>query len=262
MNRNIGLTAACLATGLLGGAIAHLSLPRETQIVQGSTGTVAPPGGTLATTWKADVLARLVALEESVARMELAAPGDPGGREPVPTPAGDAQGEVLEEIAALKSGLDAMKVELSKRSTPVGGPVFIGGGRRANQERSTVEEAQAKALDSNSTEAEKLEAWTRLRSGGWTEDVVAEMVAVAQMTSDPEVRADIWRQADAEDRSLQLVQPLLHSLAHDPNASVRSEAAETLENYLDQPGVRAALEYALEHDPDQGVRKEARGALN
>jgi HEAT repeat protein len=47
-----------------------------------------------------------------------------------------------------------------------------------------------------------------------------------------------------------LVQPLLRSLADDPDASVRMQAAYTLANYLDEPGVLAALRRAAAEDPD------------
>lgn len=88
------------------------------------------------------------------------------------------------------------------------------------------------------------------------------MIALGENSADEDIRADVWRQADARSKNTLLVAPLLRALQSDPSDSVRSEAAETLENYISEPGVRDALTYAAENDPSGGVRKEARGALD
>lgn len=70
------------------------------------------------------------------------------------------------------------------------------------------------------------------------------------------------RQADARERNLLLVPPLMQALGQDAEAAVREEAAETLENYLDQPGVRQILETAARSDPDADVRRQAQAVLS
>jgi hypothetical protein len=137
--------------------------------------------------------------------------------------------------------------------------------RQAEDERrrqeSTVS-ARETILDASASIADKSQAWRRLRSGGWTDAVVQEMVRLAQSSTDPAFRADVWRQADARERNLLLVPPLLQALGQDAEAAVREEAAETLENYLDQPGVRQVLETAARSDPDADVRRQAQAVLS
>ncbi len=58
-----------------------------------------------------------------------------------------------------------------------------------------------------------------------------------------------------------LLQPLLQAVASDPHPSAREEAAETLDLYLDQPGVREALQFAASYDENPGVRRQATVSL-
>jgi HEAT repeat protein len=57
------------------------------------------------------------------------------------------------------------------------------------------------------------------------------------------------------------VQPLLLSMQTDADAKVREEAAETLGDYLDQPGVQQALRTASGSDADPAVRRQALSSL-
>ena len=114
------------------------------------------------------------------------------------------------------------------------------------------------------TPQSKLEAWARLRRAGpdaWNDAVVLEMARLGINSPDAAVRADVWRQADGNSKSDLIVPSLLQALATDTAANVREEAAETLENYLDQPRVRVALEQAAAHDTDNGVRNQALQSL-
>ena len=86
------------------------------------------------------------------------------------------------------------------------------------------------------------------------------MVDLFRRSEDAEVRADVFRNLHGVTDPL-LRQPLLDALGGDPSREVRSEAAETLDRYLDDPAVRAALEYAAASDPDKSVREQARESL-
>ncbi len=95
----------------------------------------------------------------------------------------------------------------------------------------------------------------------WTDSIVTEVVRIGLTSTEPNVRADVWRNAHAAHTHPLLLQPLLHALSSDPIGSVRAEAAETLNLYLDQPGIRAALESAAAYDIDAEVRQQAEAAL-
>lgn len=125
--------------------------------------------------------------------------------------------------------------------------------------------ARDRILDPRASETDKLAAWRALRDAGpdaWTDAVVAEMARIGLTSPSAQVRADVWRQADARARSERLVPSLMQALVHDPDASTREEAAETLANYLDSPGVRAALEAAAANDADPNVKRQALGSLS
>lgn len=129
-------------------------------------------------------------------------------------------------------------------------------------ERMTADDARLKVLDPAASDAEKLDAWRALRDAdSWGDDVVDEMVRVAQASTDADVRADIWRQADGKDRNARLVGPMIQALRSDPEAKVREEAAETLANYLTEPGVIPALEDAAQNDAKSDVRGQAQRSL-
>lgn len=174
-----------------------------------------------------DLAARLTALEERMAALELDRPAP-----------GASQGDL--ERAALLEAL----------------------GRRGRRGRMDEETARTTVLDGTRTEQEKLEAWRALRGAEeWGDTVVSEMIRLGETSEDPEIRADVWRQADGRDRNTLLVDPMLRALQSDPSPSVRSEAAETLGNYLSEPGVRDALEAAAAHDDSDDVRDEAKSSL-
>ena len=88
------------------------------------------------------------------------------------------------------------------------------------------------------------------------------MVRIGETSEDEAVRADVWRQADGKDRNSLLVRPMLSALANDPSERVRSEAAETLQNYTGEPGVVPALRHAAKNDSSEEVRQEAQSSLS
>ncbi|MDH3420081.1 MAG: HEAT repeat domain-containing protein [Gammaproteobacteria bacterium] len=139
----------------------------------------------------------------------------------------------------------------------------VEGTLRDERERSPAASAET-IMSPVATEREKVMAWGMLRGNAadyWTDSIVAEMVRIGLTSSDPQVRADVWRTAHAAHTHPLLLQPLLQTLSSDPDENVRAEAAETLDLYLDEPGVRAALESAAASDPDADVRQQAQTSL-
>lgn len=87
------------------------------------------------------------------------------------------------------------------------------------------------------------------------------MVSIGTSSNDPALRTDVWRQADGNGTHALLLPPMLNALLNDRDEKVREEAAETLEIYRHQPGVRAALNQAARNDSNEGVRRRARYSL-
>jgi hypothetical protein len=129
-----------------------------------------------------------------------------------------------------------------------------------------LQRAIARAEDPTATEAERLQALRLLRgqrdAAGLDArlHVLDSMLELARTSQEGEVRADVWRQlSHVIDRRLR--QPLLDTLAYDEHADAREEAAETLEDFLPDVGVEAALRLAAENDADGGVRRQAASSL-
>ena len=141
--------------------------------------------------------------------------------------------------------------------------------RQAEQRQAQMAQMLADATrvmtDPDANEQMKAAAWRTLRmraADSWTDAIVAEAVRIGTTSTDPMLRADIWRQAHANYTHPLLLEPLLTALAEDSERSAREEAAETLDLYLDQPGVVDALRTASESDPDPGVRGQAMASLS
>lgn len=126
-------------------------------------------------------------------------------------------------------------------------------------------------LDVSRSDAERLRALYQLPNGPGLRGAPfateaksgAVAVAAAQMaihSDDPRIRAAIWRLMSGVGDPY-LLQPLLYSVANDPDHTVRGEAARTLFDFVEEPGVREALEYARDNDATIRVRNEARLAL-
>lgn len=141
--------------------------------------------------------------------------------------------------------------------------------RQAEQRQVQVAQMLADATrvmtDSDASDQAKAAAWRTLRmraADSWTDAIVAEAVRIGTTSTDPMLRADIWRQAHSNHTHPLLLEPLMTALAEDSERSAREEAAETLDLYLDQPGVVDALRAASETDPDPGVRGQAMASLS
>lgn len=87
----------------------------------------------------------------------------------------------------------------------------------------------------------------------FSEAVVITAAQIATESEDRSVRYGIWSEMVGV-RDPYLIQPLLHALANDTDADVRSQVAKTLVDFIDEPGVRDALDYARIHDADEKVR--------
>ena len=221
---------------------------------------VAPPSPS------SELVARVEALERSLAELAArpaplaARPAAPTEREPVVEAVGaDELAELRVRVAALeRSGsTDPGSVERRVREE-----------ERALREQQDVEASLGIALDPTASEEDRLLALGRLRhseladgSDARTPEVVDAMILLAETTADPAVRADVFRQLHRSGDPA-LKGPLLVALASDPSAEVRSEAAETLGDYLDDPAVVAALETAKAYDVDEDVREQADESLD
>lgn len=170
---------------------------------------------------------------------------------------------ILQRLQALEQAVTAF----GKR--PIGGPVSGGPGGapvvdEALARSREIAASQATILDPSRTDQERLAAWAGLRhqEDGWNDGVVAMMTQMGLSNASAAVRADVWRQADARSKHPAMGQALLQALQIDQEATVREEAAETLENYLDLPGVREALVAARDRDTDAKVRRQAERTLS
>jgi hypothetical protein len=86
--------------------------------------------------------------------------------------------------------------------------------------------------------------------------IVVAAVQIGLESEDESIRHHIWfTMAGVGD--LYLVAPLLQSLKNDDDVWVRAQAATTLADFLDEPGVRSGLDYARVHDTEKMVRKAA-----
>jgi len=134
----------------------------------------------------------------------------------------------------------------------------------SREEQRNPTNAAATIMNPAATELDKVAAWGMIRSSAadsWTDSIVTEVTRIGMTSADPNVRADIWRNARAAQTHPLLLQPLLQALANDPDASVRAAAAGTLNQYRDEAGVREALESTAQYDPDAAVRQQAEASL-
>ncbi len=145
---------------------------------------------------------------------------------------------------------------------------------RTPDRQQAIAEGQARFLNSGLSDRERLDALQELwpfigNAAPWYRDkrieVLSGVVAVAAAqiaidANDSGIRAAVWREM-AGVGDPYLIQPLLYSLANDDSERVRRQAAKTLRDFLDEPGVHDALEYAGENDDSELVRSEIRFSM-
>lgn len=91
-------------------------------------------------------------------------------------------------------------------------------------------------------------------------EIAQVAVQLAADSDDVGVRIRVWStMAGVGDP--QLVEPLLDALANDSHFDVRSRAARTLVDFIDEPRVRDALDRARRNDSSARVREAARSSL-
>jgi DNA-binding CsgD family transcriptional regulator len=155
-----------------------------------------------------------------------------------------AESEALRtETASLRSELAAAK------APPTGAPVA--------PERDALVLLKQRVLNPQNDPKDRLEALRELRDrNGRDAQMAAAMAALARSTTDPAIRADIFRQLNGmRDPSLKPV--LIEALQNDASEEVRSEAAETLAGHSDDPAVGALLVAVSRNDADSEVRGQA-----
>lgn len=254
-NARSSSSAVPVLLGLVALAVSSVALFRQ----PGPDPAPADPGAALA-----ELIRRVEALEARRPAAGLREPAAPRvERAPVQDPRVD---DLLRRVERLEAERASAPQAGGAEGDPRRAAAELIGRLTAARERDprAIESARTTILDPRASEADKIAAWSTLRQAGpdaWTDVVVDEMIRLGLGSADAQVRAAVWRQADADARSERLVPALLQALAQDSAANVREEAAETLENYLDSPGVRAALETAGSADADEGVRRQARRSL-
>lgn len=165
-----------------------------------------------------------------------------------PPPADEDALEVLRKLEARLAALERPGKSAEPRVEP---PVD---GAHAD-----VEALCTTVLDRSLAGAQRVEALRRMRRmkpDPRTPEVARSMLDLLQTSPDAEIRAEICRHLKG------IVLPelgveLVTRLRVDADDATREEAAESLESYLDQPGVEAALDYARLNDPSEEVRKQA-----
>ena len=125
---------------------------------------------------------------------------------------------------------------------------------------SPVRQAQVLVCDGSESDENRLQTLRWLRSygqpGARNSEVVLAMLALAEETDEPSLRADIFRQLD-EVQDPALKEALLEALSNDGNSEVRHEAAESLGPFSEDKDVRAALRKAIEEDTNIDVQRHA-----
>jgi HEAT repeat protein len=101
---------------------------------------------------------------------------------------------------------------------------------------------------------------SRASQPGISDVAMAAAVELAQSSADPAIRRQIWSELGRTARP-DVAQPLAEALLYDTDAGVRKVIAEYLNNYLDDPNVRAALQGAALGDASAEVRQRASWTL-
>jgi hypothetical protein len=198
------------------------------------------------------------------------------------------QGQILEEIARRLDAIEGRLDELARAIAgveqrrepalppPAAADVGHGvadtappedplGGRGERRLRAL----QAIALDETRSNRERVVALGELwridldngTKGARTPEMVDSLLVRLELEPDPELRRLMCFNVLDALRPWHK-RPLIRALELDPEASVRAQAADSLQDLQDQPDVRAALERASTGDPDEKVRAVAAEMLS
>jgi hypothetical protein len=196
----------------------------------------------------------VAALRDSMTRADSSPPSTPNT---APTPEAESpDGVTLRQVHEWVWGLEQRLVELEQsvaaaRSSPA---------TTAPPAPDIVQSRQI-ALNPQAGASERLQALRALRTANArTPDVVQAMLHMQATSTDPNVRADVFRQLSGV--SDPIMKPhLINGVLKDDNPKVREEAAETLAPFWADPYVQSALRSAAENDPDEDVRTQAAETL-
>jgi hypothetical protein len=124
-----------------------------------------------------------------------------------------------------------------------------------------AEKARRAFLDRTLPDGKRLEALTRLRGlRGIDREVIAGAVEFFRSSSSAESRGDLLRDLHGtKDDDLKAL--FLEALRSDPDEKVRVRAADDIDDYLEDPAVRRALEIARDQDASASVRDRAARTL-
>lgn len=123
-----------------------------------------------------------------------------------------------------------------------------------------VERLRQKATDPAAPLDERLLSLRGLReANAQAPEAVAEMANLAQNSTDPVMRAKLFRAFDGINDPA-LMAPLVSGL-QDPNPVVRENAADALGSFSGDPRVQEWLNHVIQNDADPRVKREAHSAL-
>ncbi len=132
---------------------------------------------------------------------------------------------------------------------------------RAEEARALFE-LRRTVLDTSLPEADRAAALSKLRGikGGIDREVVFAVIDLFRISRSLVVREGILRDVHGT-RDPDLKQLFLDTLTRDPEATLRERAARDIDDYLDDPAVRQALESARDGDASETVRRAAERTL-
>lgn len=190
--------------------------------------------------------ARIAGLESARA----AAPAPPSEPGSPPAPGG--------ELAELRR-----RIELLEQRQGPGQFQPPESGRPVRGNPAQIDMQKKRLLDAAQPERNRVQALGVLRSqrANKTDDVVDAGLALLAQSKEPAMRSMILRGLQGAENA-RVVAPVLSILGADPDERARQEAAGVLGEYVDQPGVKAALEQAAATDASERVRTRADSALN
>jgi HEAT repeat protein len=190
---------------------------------------------------------------------------------PLPPPVIDSNAIALtQQIEVVAARVEKLEQKAQAAAThTVGLPILANlmesqPGLTPEQHLEKVSQLRATAMNGTEMDILRIVALQQLRSlgkGARTGDVARSMIDLAQGTEDPKIRAHVWRSMHRADDK-QLIDPMIQALAHDTDARVRQEAAESLGFFLGVPRAKAALDHAMHNDAARGVRREAERSLD
>lgn len=154
------------------------------------------------------------------------------------------------------------RIEVLERQMAASRPIPGQLGRGAQPNAAVLEGQKKRLLDPNLTELDRARAlgMMRLQGGHKADEVVDAALGLLAQSKEARTRALIIRNLHGSGNP-KLVAPLLGVLASDADEDVRDEAAETLDDFVAQPEVKAALEQAASSDASEKVRRRAQASL-